>query len=319
MVVTMAQTGYSVAMRHMMWRTTAMRVSAILRRIWNSESLNWETYVGTQKEKAAVTGKDKKKAKEQKGGVLKTVFYAVAIAIVVRTFLFEPFNIPSGSMYPGLYEGDYLFVSKYSYGYSKYSLPFSPDILSGRILASKPKRGDVAVFRFPPDPSVDYIKRVIGLPGDRIKLTNGRLYLNGAMVKRSAPLKRDDLKDKKVRGYDASLGRECPTPQGTVKPATKYRETLPTGRSYVIWECSDQGRDSDNFRETKIPAGHYFMMGDNRDNSNDSRFDVGPVPFVNFIGRAEFLFFSVNGLARIWEVWKWPSAIRFGRIFKGIR
>jgi signal peptidase I len=272
-------------------------------------------------EQKRADAREAKKAKESSGGAFKTVFYAILIALVVRTFLFEPFNIPSGSMLPGLRIGDYLFVSKYSYGYSRYSFPFSPDLFSGRIPNWHPTRGDVVVFRKPTDTKVDFIKRVIGMPGDRIKVEGGRLYINGTRIKRVGPLKRPDVNGTIYPGYDREIGRECRDPvSGVDRPAKLYRQVLPSGRSFLIWECSDNEPDSDNTRTYVVPAGHYFMMGDNRDNSRDSRFpSVGPVPAENLIGKAQFLFLSVNGTARIWEVWKWPSAIRWNRIFQGIR
>jgi len=263
----------------------------------------------------------KKAAKKtETGSAWKTIFYAVLIAFVVRTFLYEPFNIPSDSMYPGLHKGDYLFVSKFSYGYSNYSFPFSPNVTKGRILESKPTRGDVAVFRQPSKPKVDFIKRVIGTPGDTIQVKAGRLYLNGKLVRREGPLTRTDLASKGERAaYDAGLGKECTYRNGVNFAAKLYREVLPSGKNYLIYECSDQEEGADNTGVYKVPAGHYFMMGDNRDNSSDSRFStVGMVPVQNFIGKAQFMFFSVNGSANLWEVWKWPGAIRFGRLFKGI-
>lgn len=263
---------------------------------------------------------EKSARKSESGGALKTIFYAVLIAFIVRTFLYEPFNIPSDSMYPGLYKGDYLFVSKFSYGYSNYSFPFSPNISDGRILEGKPKAGDVAVFRQPNNTKVDFIKRVIGTPGDTVQVKGGRLYLNGKLVRREGPLTRTDLKTTGNRkAYDALTGRECTTSAGLPTAAKLYREVLPNGRNYLIYECSDAEQGSDNTGIYKVPAGHYFMMGDNRDNSSDSRFaTVGMVPVKNFIGKAQFMFFSVNGSANLWEVWKWPGAIRFGRLFQGI-
>ncbi len=263
---------------------------------------------------------EKSARKSDIGGGLKTIFYAVLIALAVRSFLYEPFNIPSDSMYPGLHKGDYLFVSKFSYGYSNYSFPFSPDLTEGRILAGTPQRGDVAVFRQPTDTSVDFIKRVIGLPGDRIQVLGGRLHVNGVRVRREGPLERGDLADLRgLKAYDGLTGRECMGAGGLPVPAQRYREILPSGRSHIIYECGDGVPGSDNTGVYTVPAGHYFMMGDNRDNSSDSRFaSVGMVPLRNFIGRAEFVFFSVNGSASFWEVWKWPGAIRWGRLFMGI-
>ena len=239
-----------------------------------------------------------KSASERKGGLgdtLRTVFWAVLIALVIRTLAFEPFSIPSASMVPTLNVGDYLFVSKYTYGYSRYSLPFGPPILEGRVFSDTPARGEVAVFKLPSDNSTDYIKRVIGLPGDRIQVKRGILHINGKAVERER------------------LGESA---GGT----TLYRETLPNGATHVIRE---QGNDYpfDNTPLYVVPRGHYFMMGDNRDSSQDSRAlsRVGYVPLENFVGRAEVLFFSHDGSARLWEVWKWPTAIRYGRIFDVIQ
>jgi len=234
---------------------------------------------------------------------LRTVFYAVLFAVVVRTFAYEPFNIPSGSMIPTLLVGDYLFVSKFSYGYSRYSLPFSPPLFKGRIFASEPKRGDVVVFKLPRDNATDYIKRIIGLPGDRIQVISGILHINGKAVTRR-------------RIGDFSEG-EAGRGQ---RRAIQYIETLPGGRTHrIIEEQGDFGR-LDNTPVYVVPEGYYFAMGDNRDNSLDSRVldHVGFIPAENLVGRAEFLFFSTNGSARIWEIWKWPFTIRYGRLFNGI-
>jgi signal peptidase I len=216
---------------------------------------------------------------------------------------YEPFNIPSGSMVPTLLVGDYLFVSKLSYGYSKYSLPLAtwfPDSWTGRLFQSDPERGDVAVFALPRDPSIDYIKRVIGLPGDRIQMRGGRLYINGTIVPRRAD--GDVVYDDGLRGFVRMR---------------KYIETLPNGREHVIIERSD-GEKLDDTREFVVPAGQYFMMGDNRDHSADSREGGWFVPVRNFVGRADVIFFSIDDSASFWEVWKWPSAIRFSRFFNGI-
>jgi signal peptidase I len=234
------------------------------------------------------------------GETVKTVLYTLVVALVIRTLLFEPFNIPSGSMIPTLLVGDYLFVSKYSYGYSKHSVPFSLIPFSGRIAMSAPERGDVIVFKLPSDNKTDYIKRLVGLPGDTIRMQDGRLFINGTLIERER--------------VDEFVYRDT---DGNVRRPVRYRETLPGGFEHFILEEGDNRR-LDNTREFMVPEGHYFMMGDNRDNSVDSRADVGFVPAENLVGRAEFLFFSTDGSASIWEIWKWPFAIRFNRLFSGI-
>lgn len=233
------------------------------------------------------------------GETVRTIVLAALVAVVVRTFAYEPFNIPSGSMLPTLMVGDYLFVSKLSYGYSRHSFPFSLPLFKGRILASKPVRGDVAVFKLPTDGRTDYIKRIIGLPGDRIQVLGGVLHINGE------PVKRERIKD--FVHYDQ---------WGNAVQMVQYIETLPGGRRHLIIERSDH-EPLDNTPVYTVPEGHYFAMGDNRDNSLDSRVlsHVGFVPAVNLVGRADILFFSANGKARIWEVWKWPKAIRYERLF----
>jgi signal peptidase I len=239
------------------------------------------------------------------GGVVelvKTIVIAVAIAIGIRTIAFEPFNIPSGSMEPTLLIGDYLFVSKYAYGYSTYSLPWGIRLFSGRILGSIPERGDVVVFKLPRDNRTDYIKRIIGLPGDRIQVKEGVLQINGT------PVKRERIED--------FVDRE----NGIVTRQLQYLETLPNGRVHRILEVSDNG-PLDDTQVYTVPAEHYFAMGDNRDNSLDSRVQsaVGFVPAENLVGRAEILFFSTDGSAAWYEFWKWPMATRFGRLFTAIR
>lgn len=235
---------------------------------------------------------------------VKTVTYALVIAVVIRTFLFQPFNIPSSSMENTLLIGDYLFVTKFSYGYSKHSFPWSPDVFEGRVWSAPPERGDVAVFRLPARPWEDYIKRVVGLPGDRIQMIDGVLHINGEPCK----LKRiADFVQITQYGYEERVPR--------------YLETLPNGVVHEILDREPDKAGADNTQEFVVPPGHYFMMGDNRDNSNDSRIPdsgVGFVPEENLVGRADMIFFSTDGSAQVWEVWKWPWAIRYGRFFHGI-
>ena len=246
--------------------------------------------------------KSSDKAQDKSGWLdtIKTLFIAGLIAICFRSVIAEPFNIPSGSMIPTLLVGDYLFVSKFSYGYSRHSFPFSAAPISNRVMASTPERGDVAVFRLPSNVSVDYIKRVVGLPGDRIQVKRGILHINGQAVERRL-----------VGNGNITSGQSSLVTQ-------RYEEVFPDGHRHIIQEVSDN-QVFDNTPEFTVPDGHYFMMGDNRDNSRDSRSSsVGFVPFENFIGRAEFLFFSHGGDARFWEIWKWPFSIRISRIFSGI-
>ena len=242
-----------------------------------------------------------KRKPEGKFEFIKTIVIAGALALGFRSLLFEPFNIPSGSMIPTLLVGDYLFVSKYSYGYSRYSFPFGMAPFDGRIFETPPDRGDVAVFRQPQNESVAFIKRIVGLPGDRIQVTDGVLRINDVAVNRVR------------KGFaTASDG------YNVIRFAV-YQETLPNGKSYLIQERSDDDDLLDNTNVFLVPEGHYFMMGDNRDNSRDSRTtSVGMVPAENLIGRAERLFFSHNSSAHLWEIWKWPFAIRYGRLGDGI-
>ncbi len=231
--------------------------------------------------------------------IAKTVGYAILIALVIRTFLFEPFRIPSGSMIPSLLIGDYLFVAKYSYGYSKYSFPLSPDLFSGRIMEGAPKRGDVVVFRPPPTPDVDFIKRIVGLPGDHIQMKQGILFINDVAVIRE-----------KIGDYVDEQGNDY----------IQYIETLPNGVKHHIIEMQGDTGGLDNTDVFIVPPGHYFAMGDNRDDSMDSRTTaVGYVPAENLVGRAEIIFFSTDGTSHWWEVWKWPFAVRYSRLFDFIQ
>ncbi len=259
---------------------------------------------------------DQPKEKDDAVELLKAMFFAAVIAVFIRSFLFEPFNIPSGSMLPTLLVGDYLFVEKYSYGYSKYSFPGDLIRFDGRIMESQPKRGDVAVFRQPKHPEIDYIKRLIGLPGDKIQMKEGRLYINGTIVER-------DFKDSENYKDD-----------DIYSVYSKYIETLPNGVKHYIYELSDDG-PLDNTPEYTVPPGMYLAMGDNRDQSQDSRVmdQVGFVPAENLIGRAAFIFYSTEGLqgkcndsdgalAAFKNVAcmfaTYPQAIRFNRIFKSV-
>jgi signal peptidase I len=255
-----------------------------------------------------------KKSKKASGGaaanegweVIKTVFFALLIALVLRVLLFQPFTIPSASMEPNLYQGDYIVVSKWSYGYSKHSIPFSPPIFNGRVslplVSHAPERGDIVVFKLPRDNKTDYIKRLIGLPGDRIQMINNVLHINGAPVR-----------DVVVSDADVTNMYGMPIVQAD--------ETFPDGSKTFRVQDFGPGNDLDNTGVFEVPAGHYFMMGDNRDNSIDSRVDqsqngVGLVPAENLIGKAEIILFSWNEGASLWNPVSWFSKIRLNRWFK---
>lgn len=263
----------------------------------------------------------RKKPTEQRpetwGETLRSIALAVFIAVLICTFLFQPFVIPSGSMKPNLLINDFLFVTKYTYGYSKYSFPFSPNLFSGRIFElNKPKLGEVVVFRGPFNVDTDYIKRVIGLPDDRIQMREGILYINDqACPVEPAGEFIDDLWAKQVRGEEEVMI----SGKGQERHIPMYIETLPNGVKHLILKKERFGEGIlDNTQEFVVPAGHYFMMGDNRDESGDSRVmtQIGYVPNENLIGRAELLWFSTT--AHWWQFWKWLTGIRYSRIFRWI-
>lgn len=242
---------------------------------------------------------------ESIGEFVRTIIFAFIIAMLIRTVAFEPFNIPSSSMVPTLLIGDFLFVSKYSYGYGSAGTFWSVPDFKGRVFDREPARGDVIVFKWPHDNSTDYIKRLIGLPGDRIQMRHGILYINDMAVPRDR------------------LSVPVPLPHNESVPAniTDYQEHLPGGVTHIIRKEGDE-MPLDNTEVFVVPAHHYFFMGDNRDNSEDSRAKNGGVGFVpeeNLVGKAEFLFFSLDGDTHFWEVWKWPKAVRWDRLFTKIK
>lgn len=232
--------------------------------------------------------------------IVKTVVYALLIALVLRILLFQPFTIPSASMEPTLLEGDYIIVSKYSYGYSRHSIPFSPHLFSGRIFEQTPKRGDIIVFKLPRDGHTDYIKRLIGLPGDRIQVKGGVLFINGKQIPRR-PLG--------TTAIDAGYG--------FIRQTMQFEETLPNGRRYTTFDFGPDG-DVDNTPVFVVPEGHYFFMGDNRDNSLDSRVPpelqgVGMVPAENLVGKAQIILLSWTKEAGLFKPWTWVTDARPSR------
>jgi len=261
--------------------------------------------------------------------IVKTVAYALGIALVLRVLLFQPFTIPSASMEPNLYQGDYIIVSKFSYGWSKHSIPFSPGLFDGRILGKAPTRGDIVVFKLPRDPKVDYIKRLIGLPGDQVQVRGGLIYINGKVLERKeiAPVLGDD-------GY------------GTTRSIQRFEETNPEGRKYATQDYGPDN-DADNTGVYVVPKGCYFFMGDNRDNSLDSRFDpnvspfktgsgvcawdpgndqyvgmqegVGFVPAENLVGKAQIILLSWNADAHLFKPWTWFTEARYNRFFRVLK
>ena len=243
------------------------------------------------------------------------------LALALRSLVVAPFNIPSRSMTPTLLVGDYLFAAKWPYGYSRYSFPFSPGFIEGRIGGGRPQRGDIVVFRSPADPDSDYVKRVIGLPGDRVRMVDGRLFINGEEMPRT-----------RIADFLEPVGSvdECPdipggrteverSPEdGLVCRTPRYRETLPGGISYPVLDVGDT--TADDTAELAVPAGHYFLLGDDRDRSADSRFvprrggGIGMVPEENIVGRVLVLFWSTDGSAHWYDPSSWFGAARWSRI-----
>jgi signal peptidase I len=241
----------------------------------------------------------------------------VLIVVFFRSFVLAPFNIPSESMLPGLQNGDYLLASKWSYGYSRYSLPLSAPLIPGRILASQPERGDIAIFKAPPLNDIDYIKRVIGMPGDQIQMIGGVLHINGVAVPKVRIADAEIAVTANTQCYQPVF--ELTRPDGSrVCHYPQFRETLPNGKSYNVLDLATMPQDDTPV--FVVPADHLFMMGDNRDNSMDSRFDavpgggIGFVPQQNLVGRARVMMFSTDGSSEWIKPWTWFTAARWNRI-----
>lgn len=262
----------------------------------------------------------REKGKERRGGLVRLVVEVALIAWVIRSLIFAPFNIPSGSMLPALYIGDYVLVAKWPYGYSRFSFPWDFPSFDGRIFGGLPKRGDVVVFRVP-DSDEDYVKRVVGLPGDTVAVQDGMLIVNGKPIPRKSegsfamPIS-DNSPCRVVGGAMAMTGQTSDGQPACLYPV--YRESLPDGRSYRVIDQVDYPR-ADDFPAAKVPEGTLFLMGDNRDDSMDSRFSpadggIGFVPTENIIGRATMIFWSTDGSSEYWKPWTWFTALRGDRI-----
>lgn len=245
--------------------------------------------------------------KETPGEMIRSFMFAIFLALVFRSLAYEPFHIPSGSMLSTLYKGDYVFVSKFSYGYSRFSFPFGIPLFKGRVFESLPQRGDVVVFRLPTNTSIDYIKRVIGLPGDTVQMKHSRLYINGELVEQT---RRGEVSVTSMYGDTRAIPR--------------FEEVLPGGAHHIVLDQTPEG-NLDDTPEFVVPEGTYFMMGDNRDDSADSRYrapdgtaTVGFVPLENIIGRAEMVLLSYNTATSLFKPSEWADAFRSGRWFKSI-
>jgi signal peptidase I len=233
--------------------------------------------------------------------IVKTIVYALLIALVLRVILFQPFTIPSASMEPALLQGDYIIVSKYSYGWSHHSIPFSPPLFKGRILERTPKRGDIIVFKLPRDGHTDYIKRLIGLPGDRVQVNNGQVFVNGVPIPRQFDGQTTD-----------------PDPHESGRMVMKYVETMTNGKTYTTFDQAPD-HDGDSTDVYVVPEGQYFFMGDNRDNSLDSRwpsqYGVGFVPAENLVGKAQIILLSWKDGASLFKPWTWFTHAQPKRFF----
>ncbi len=275
-------------------RFAASEADAPIKSVQEPTTANQKVYAKMPKGGGKATS-----AASETGEIFKTIVFALLIAMVLRIFLFQPFTIPSASMEPNLYEGDYIVVSKWSYGFSKHSIPFSPPLFDGRIMGSAPKRGDIVVFKLPRDNKTDFIKRVIGLPGDRIQMIANKLYINDRPVQ-DVVVSEQEIND--IFGP---------------RPVTEVRETLPEGKSFMTQDFGP-GNDLDDTPVYEVPAGHYFMMGDNRDNSIDSRVEqssgVGMVPAENLVGKAQIILFSWKPGSSFVKPWTWLN-VRLDRFF----
>jgi signal peptidase I len=267
---------------------------------------------------AAAPGGEQQQKKETWWETLRFFLILFIAAVLIRSFLFAPFSIPSGSMLPSLMIGDYLFVAKWPYGYSRYSFPFGIASFDGRLLAGLPERGDIIVFRYPGTPDEDWVKRVIGLPGDQIEVRDGNVILNGEPVRRQrvADYSMRISPNSPCRAMGAT--RQIAGRDGASCAYPRFRETLPGGRSYEILDQIDGG-EADNVEPIIVPEGHLFVMGDNRDDSQDSRYEVseegvGLLPVENVLGRATIAFWSTDGSAEWLKPWTWFSAARWDRI-----